>query len=148
MPSVDCDQEDGDEAEAEAADESEDVDGGESQDNGDGDNAGNEEAENEGEDDVEVVLLVRGVTHDEETRAMNDDVVDDIAEEDSRGDARDGSATGITTTTTTTTKTATTAFLVHTPTVVRSARLQTTPGRSDFVAVPANEIAPPRSACT
>lgn len=80
-----------------------------------------------------------------ETRptGMNDDVVDDVAEENSRGDAREGNATG----TTTTTKTTTTAFLVRTPTAVRSARL-TTSGRSDPAAVPANVIAPPQSACT
>lgn len=56
MSSVDCDQEDGDEAE----DESEDVDGDE--DNRDGDNAGNEEAENEGGN---VEVLLRGVTSTE-----------------------------------------------------------------------------------
>lgn len=136
LSSVVCDQEDGDEAEAEAEDEDEDVNGG----GGDGGDAGNKEAASEGED----VLLVREYV-DEGTRAagMNDDVVNDVAEEDPRGDAREGSAT----TTTTTTKTTTSAFLVYTPTAVRSARL-TTPGCGDSAVVPANEIAPPRSACT
>lgn len=133
MPSVDCDQEDGDEAEAEAEDESEDVDeGDEDQDDGDGaSNAGSEKAENGGQ---VVGVLVRGVastgTHDVETRAtgMNDDVVDDVAEEDSRGDAHEGGATD----TTTTTKTTTTAFLVRTPTAdIRPHRFRGGPGERD-----------------
>ena len=140
LSSVDCDQEDGDEAEAEAEDKNENVNDDENQDNENGNNAGNEKTENKS-DNVEVYR-----THNEQTWAtgMNDDVaVDDVAEEDSHGDACEGSATD----TTTTTKTTTIAFLVHTPTVVLSARLMTL-DRSDSAAVSANKIAPPQSTCT